>query len=110
MKLLQKLDGSLYIAIHPSRGEERCLTGKPSEATILHCGARMAVSVPSCEKTHTALQLVLLQDCARKSCHNVNVPCCITVRSSAVYLLLVSRHTAKLLGCIAVSGLATSLQ
>jgi hypothetical protein len=109
MKLLQEPDCSLYIVI-PAEGEERRLTAKPSEAIVLHCGACLAVSVPSCGKSLTALQLSLLQDCARETCRTANVLCCIAVRSLAVSLQLVSPHAANVLGCIAVSRLATSLQ
>jgi hypothetical protein len=49
MKLLQERDGSLYIVIR-AEGEERRLTAKPSEAIILHCVARLTVSVPILQK------------------------------------------------------------
>jgi hypothetical protein len=49
MKLLQEPDGSLYIVIRAEK-EERRLTAKPSEAIILHCVARLAVSVPILQK------------------------------------------------------------
>jgi hypothetical protein len=80
MKLLQEPDSSLYIVIR-AEGEECRLTAKPSGATIMHCGARLRQLAFS---FHTALQLVLLQDSARKSCCTANVPCCIAISSLAV--------------------------
>jgi hypothetical protein len=49
MKLLQEPDCSLYIVIR-AEGEGRRLTAIPSEAIILHCVARLAVSVPIMRK------------------------------------------------------------
>jgi hypothetical protein len=110
-KLLQEPDGSLYIVIR-EEGEERRFTARPSEATILHCGARLAVSGPILRKSHSALHLVVLQDGGGRVVVVVLQMCHAVLQTGvwAVSLHLVNSYTTKVLGHIAVSGLATSLQ
>jgi hypothetical protein len=109
MKLLHVSDGSLYRVIRAEGNNVAYLYNRQKQSYCIAVHV-LQLGFPSCGKSLTALQLVLLQDWARKTYRTAKVPCCIAVRSLAVSFQLASSHTGNVLGCIAVSVFATSWQ